>query len=375
MEKVIAILPSIALYGKERSNIEVYKLIQDCGFDISVVINKNAPEKLIKELATLRTLNVRIPSRTNAKFKFIKYFLSLVLSNISLGFILFRSNPSIILVCNEMSFYDFFPLLFFYKGKIVYRLGDSPAFPKLSNKLFNQFLWKQLVCKRVHTIVCISEFIRDQLKKYGRNSMNDLVIYNVPPTRCHLTNNKLEKKSNKITFGYLGQVTFNKGVHLFFQAAIELLKKRDDVTFVIAGNLDYDKAYLQNYLSEYMKFNNIQFLGEIDDVDSFFESIDVLVVPSIYEEPLGNVIVEAKKAGKPCVIFNSGGMPELIRHGIDGFVCQSKTALNLQSGIEYYLFNKEQISIHGKRAGNSIKELGISKDSFTKKWKRILGVA
>ena len=100
----------------------------------------------------------------------------------------------------------------------------------------------------------------------------------------------------------------------------------------------------------------------------FFQHIDILCVPSVKQEPLGNVIVEAKKYSTPCVVFPSGGMPELISHKIDGYVCKAQTMDALLEGMDYYIQNKNIISIHSRNSYNSIQQLGIDRITFEKKW-------
>ena len=52
----------------------------------------------------------------------------------------------------------------------------------------------------------------------------------------------------------------------------------------------------------------------------FLPTLDVLVVPSLWEEPLGWVVLEALSHGTPVIVTPHGGMPEVVRDGIDGIV-------------------------------------------------------
>ena len=81
-----------------------------------------------------------------------------------------------------------------------------------------------------------------------------------------------------------------------------------------------------------------------------------------------SVIVEAKSYHRPCVIFPSGGMPELITHKIDGYICGSKTENALFEGMKFYCDNKMLLSSHKQASYESILKLGIDRKTYEQKW-------
>ena len=176
-----------------------------------------------------------------------------------------------------------------------------------------------------------------------------------------------------VVFGYIGQIFEQKGVHHYIECALDILKDSPSSMFYMAGSLDLFPAYtaqLKAMLPERYK-ENIVFLGEVDNIEAFFRHIDVLCVPSIKQEPLGNVLVEAKKYGKPCVIYPSGGMPELISHKVDGFVCRESSAAALLEGMRYYAFDKPLAVRHGEASLKSVATLGIDRENFERKWNEV----
>ena len=80
----------------------------------------------------------------------------------------------------------------------------------------------------------------------------------------------------------------------------------------------------------------------------------------------GLVAVEAKSAGIPSIVFPSGGLKELIKHGTDGWVTQSKGVDELADALQYYLLNPEITEEQGRNARNSLKALQM--DSFSERW-------
>jgi glycosyltransferase involved in cell wall biosynthesis len=72
-------------------------------------------------------------------------------------------------------------------------------------------------------------------------------------------------------------------------------------------------------LNERHQHPNIEFLGHVAPA-TFFGSIDALIVPSLWDEPLPTVIIEALSAGVPVIGARRGGIPEMIRHGGNGLL-------------------------------------------------------
>lgn len=369
MKKILSILLSRYLYGKERSNIEVYNLLLDSGeYDVRVVTSDDADERLYLLLSQFSLYRLPIIDRHDKTHSRLSYFYSLIDSNIKLCKIISEYKPDILFLNSELSIYDLYFALMFFRGKIVYRIGDAPAYPNLRFKMYNTYIWQHFVVNRVDAMIFISEYIKNAVKLTGRDKKNDLVIYNYPPNRIVTHKEKIVKKKNVVTFGYIGQVIEIKGVAHFVEAAKKLLVHQENMHFIIAGSLSYDSVFAQEIVEMCGDDEHFTLLGEINDVESFFGAIDVLCVPSIKQEPLGNVIVEAKKYSKPCIIYPSGGMPELISHLHDGYICSSQNVDSLLEGMLYYVSNVNNIIGNSIEAKLSVNKLGIDRKSFEKKW-------
>lgn len=379
--KALAILTSKAMYGKERSNIEVYHLAKEkAGYDFHVVVNKKAVKGMLEAVSDLNPIRMTPPERHSKRMRVLVFLLTYIVGNVQLLWILIRLRPKLLMMCSEISFYDFFPALWFYRGKIIYRIGDEPGkYHGLSMKAYNTYVWNHYVMKRMTKVVCISRFIKNCFEREGRDTSNDVVIYNYPPTRKNANKDEssryMERKSKEgVVFGYLGQLIEHKGVHHYVECALKILERHPDMLFYIAGSLHYDSAFakrLQGMVPQ-DKRRNVVFLDEISDISTFFANIEVLCVPSICQEALGNVLVEAKKYGKPCIIYPNGGMPELIRDGIDGYVCDAPNAASLLEKMYHYVDNLPLAQQHGMASFNSINELGIDRENYERKWLEVL---
>jgi len=375
MKKILAIFPSSILYGKERSNYEVFKIINNSEhLSLSIIANRNASLNLIEMLNEFDTYYISFPTR-KGRFRYVKYLYRYILANIYMAFYMLSNRVDCIYLNDEMSIFDFFPCLLCTKAKIIYRIGDAPAFPTLTGYKLNSYMWNTIVNKKVSTIVCISNFIKSEIYKLGRISNNDCVIYNFPPTRKIQRDEEYTfRRGSSLILGYLGRIDNIKGVHILIDAVIRMLDKKMDVVLYLGGDVSVCPDYYSDLYRKVLRsgYNDkIQFLGELNNVSCFFNSIDILCVPTIVQEALGNVIVEAKSNKTPVVVFPSGGMPEIIESGVDGYVCSDKSVESLEDIIALYYYNRKLVELHSENSYMSLSKLGISYDVFKDKWNDI----
>ena len=108
-----------------------------------------------------------------------------------------------------------------------------------------------------------------------------------------------------LTFGYLGRINVEKGVGTLLEAAARLPSR--DWRLLIAGKEASESESLKP-LAEGLP---VDWLGFVSPRE-LFDQIDVLIVPSIWAEPLPRTILEAYAAGVPVIGADSGGIPDLI---------------------------------------------------------------
>jgi glycosyltransferase involved in cell wall biosynthesis len=77
-----------------------------------------------------------------------------------------------------------------------------------------------------------------------------------------------------------------------------------------------------------------------DDMPQFYAALDVLAHPSI-EEPFGLAVVEAMACSRPVVAIDGGGIPEIIRNGVDGLLVAAEQPQLMASAIIGLLRNPE----------------------------------
>ena len=116
----------------------------------------------------------------------------------------------------------------------------------------------------------------------------------------------------RLRLGFMGRLSSEKGIFLLFE---ELGRIDGGFVLQVAGRGDTD--LLRSLAVRYAVPTD--FVGFIAP-KVFYESVDILIVPSLWEEPASIVALEAYRHGVPVVVSNRGGLRELVRDGDSGFV-------------------------------------------------------
>ena len=294
-------------------------------------------------------------------------FARIISASTTLLRLLWRYKPTHIHVCNIEHFINFLPVLVLTRVPVIYRLGDVPA---IHRKAF-RILWTRAIVPRVSRFVCVSEHVKSSLLALGVPETKCRVIYSEPPVRVQPTASRAvdrAQKGSNFTVLYAGQLTRDKGIDVLVGAAMQMCRSRADIEFLIAGDYEWENELamtLKESVQTAGMSDRIRFLGYVDAVQDLFRLSDLHVLPSICEDALPNVLIEAKHAGIASVVFPSGGIPEVVEHERDGYICVDRTEESLIAGIGYYVDTPERAIVHGRGAHSSLTRLEITRfDEF-----------
>ncbi len=147
---------------------------------------------------------------------------------------------------------------------------------------------------------------------------------------------------------YVGRLVREKGVQGLIDAIPHVLKYRPNTKFVIAGRGPYENT-LRNQAAMMGISNRIYFTGYVNDDlrNNLYSWASVAVIPSLYE-PFGIVALEAMAAQAPLVISDTGGLGEIVRHGLDGLKAYPGNSQSLADMI-LWLLNDRGLAENMKR--------------------------
>jgi glycosyltransferase involved in cell wall biosynthesis len=118
---------------------------------------------------------------------------------------------------------------------------------------------------------------------------------------------------------FLGRISPEKGVDRAIRIA-----GRAGMKLKIAAKVDNaDKEYYDTLIKPLIRDNpDVEFIGEISDAQKpgFLSGADALIFPIDWPEPFGLVMIEAMACGTPVIAFNCGSVPEVVDHGVTGFI-------------------------------------------------------
>src|SRR5581483_7524136 len=123
-------------------------------------------------------------------------------------------------------------------------------------------------------------------------------------------------------FAFLGRIAPEKGVDRAVSIA-----KRCGIPLKIAAKVDrVDQDYYDACIRPMIDGKHVEYIGEINESQkpAFLSGAVALLMPILWPEPFGLVMIEAMACGTPVIAFNRGSVPEVIENGVTGFVVEDE---------------------------------------------------
>jgi len=160
---------------------------------------------------------------------------------------------------------------------------------------------------------------------------------------------KLDEKDMLVL--YVGQLTYDKGIHILIKALEQLLVKNTSLKLIILG-----KGPLASHLEKIKgRFGNqLRYFGFLpfNKVLQFYQMADIVVVPSIWPEALGRVNLEAMTLSKPVIATKVGGIPEIITHEKNGILIEPGNPIEIENALNRLINDSDlrfRIGLEGRK--------------------------
>lgn len=225
--------------------------------------------------------------------------------------------------------------------------------------------------KRFKYFIAISETFKDMLVSRGFKKDRIYIAYNgidldkdieVVPKDEFLNSYNIDPK-DKTLITIVARLDKVKDHETFIKAAKEVLEKRNDCMFLIAGNGN-DEERLKSMVKEFNIEENVKFMGFVNDPYSLFNAIDINTLTSV-SESFPYVVLEGARMKKPIISTKVGGLTKLIKDGENGYLIDVGDYKQLAEKIGQLLDEKEKISVLGENLYTEVKE-NYSSDSMAK---------
>jgi glycosyltransferase involved in cell wall biosynthesis len=157
------------------------------------------------------------------------------------------------------------------------------------------------------------------------------VVYPLPPSGAVPTADEAARVRKKLGIGdgplvlYVGKRSLGKGTPVLLQGLDRIRAAIPSVRFAFAGKGE----------TALPPRDDVHALGVLDHARLFplYRAADVVVVPSVWPEPMSRVLVEAMHFGRPVVATLTGGSPEAVEDGVTGLLVRKNDAEALADAI------------------------------------------
>ena len=250
-------------------------------------------------------------------------------------------------------------------GQVMYNIGSN------SSKFIN-FIVKKVLSGAFGAII-LGENLRKDLNQF------------IPGHRLFILPNAIEdfeskkivrkkKDSDAIKVLFLSNIRRSKGIIEFLHMVKIVIPKFKNVKFIIAGPIRCIsfKKEINNFIKDEELYTFIDMPGGVYGVqkENLFQDCDIFVFPT-HDEAFGLVNLEALKWGLPIVSTNVGAIPEIVHHGVNGFIVEPRDANKLADYLMVLLKDSELRTKMGN-AGKEIYTKFFTINTYEKRLKTIL---
>ena len=179
--------------------------------------------------------------------------------------------------------------------------------------------------------------------------------------------------------GVVGRITAQKGQHVVLDAALELARRGQRARVILVGAPGPHSPDDDSYLSSLKSFvrnsgldNQISWAGYQEDPNPLYRACDVIVIPSTVSEGLPMVAIEAMQLGIPVIGSSVGGIPEVVRDGVNGYLFPPGNSAALADRIQQ-LLTDSGLLMQMKAAARSSVDGRFSTETFALAIRRVIG--
>ena len=186
------------------------------------------------------------------------------------------------------------------------------------------------------TTICVSELSAQMYRELGYKNVlcipNGVALpeYSAPPA-----------EGTDIIVGCIARLSPEKGVHVL----IEAVEHMPHVRILINGRGP----------QKIKESENIELIDRVHDIDDVYKKIDVLVLPSVENDPFGLVVAEAMLRGIPVICTGACGISKYLHSGEDGLVVKAGSVIALRDAIEMMQDpeTRNRLAQNGKRTAQN----------------------
>ena len=212
----------------------------------------------------------------------------------------------------------------------------------------------------------------------------------IPNKKAHVLYNAVDyseqvsKQTNqKMRLLFCSRWVGYKGFYVLLDALKLLEKKRDDYEVFIAGGIHSTSRSNDNVLLEEKirnkidKIKNVKVIGYVphNELKELFNKTDILLFPSLWDEPFGLVPAEAAMACTPTIAFSVGALPEVVIHNETGvLIKKSKYDFINARRLSNEIYNCLDNPVFVRKLGNNARTRCVNEFNWHIYMQKLLGI-
>lgn len=230
---------------------------------------------------------------------------------------------------------------------------------------------------RADYILNVNEQIRQKTIDVGFDESKTMVVTNMIDVEG-FNHPKKVRFHKPLRIGIIGRIEYRKGFDILVHSLAVLKKRKVDFVAKFGGFVSGSDNYLvslKKIIKQKGLTRKIEFLGKVTDKKSFYESIDMLIVPS-RAEPFGIVILEGFKYSVPIISSETNGAKILIQNNENGLTFPIGNHIELAKRIELLIKHKDFANKLVENGFDTVKEkysYEIVSEDINNKLKKIVG--
>jgi glycosyltransferase involved in cell wall biosynthesis len=207
--------------------------------------------------------------------------------------------------------------------------------------------------KRVRSYISPCDDIRSRLIAKGFSAWKIERVYN-PAAFEEVIRRVIRVPPREVpAMGIVGQVIERKGHHVVVEALALIHKRFPTLKFQlkIFGNGSEEYAKRVRALADARGVTSfIEWCGYRTNMDDIFPEVDFTLVPTVDPDPLPLAAIEPAVYGKPVIASTTGGLPEIVRDHLTGFLVPPGDAESLAARIATLIKNPNLVRTLGEQA-------------------------
>lgn len=229
----------------------------------------------------------------------------------------------------------------------IYSPSGLKIISLLNRHILNAF---QCITKRAEKSFFGSSGLFDNNTKLDKHG-NHFTIYNNLPSYISLRDKPRQfNDSEKLTIGVVSRLETIKGMDIVVPAFAEIHKDFPKTALLVVGDGSLRES-MEAMTISFGLSDSVSFAGRQPQnrLQEFYDKIDILLMPS-RSEGFGLTAVEGMARGCILVAADTGGLPEVVRNGKEGYLHRPEDLKDLSDKIKYLIKDRNRMTLFSKAA-------------------------